>query len=217
MNRRLMLSLVLALLPVLAVAALYGRLPDQVPIQWGLEGEVSYGPKVTLWGLALLSPGLLALLRVLPKVDPRRRNYARFQGCYDGFCLVLTLFLGGLVGVVLVESLRPGTISVGRVVTFCVGLLLVFLGNLLPKVKNNFFMGVRTPWTLSDPDVWNRANRLGGRCFFWFGLALAAGGLLLPEAVNFLLLLAGVAVVVILPGLMSYIWYQKKQKDPVDK
>ena len=220
MHKRLvfLISLSLALLPVVLVAALYGVLPDQVPMNWGLQGHVIYGPRSSLWLLSLLSPALLLLLRMLPKIDPRRKNYARFQGYYDGFCLALMLFLAGMHGVVLIESFHPGTISVGRVVSFGVGVLLLFLGNILPKVKNNFFMGVRTPWTLSDPDVWNRANRLGGLCFFWLGLALAAGALLLPsEGLLLALVLAGAIVAALLPIVMSYIWYQKKQKDPVDK
>ncbi len=70
----------------------------------------------------------------------------------------MLLFLMLVNGIVLSESLYPGRISVGRVITSGVGILFVFLGNIMPKIKNNFFMGLRNPWTLSDPDVWNRAT-----------------------------------------------------------
>ena len=83
----------LALAPVALVAACYGALPDRVPTHWGLDGTVTYGPKALLWLFALLSPALTALLRLLPRLDPRRGNYARFQRCYDGFCAALLLFL----------------------------------------------------------------------------------------------------------------------------
>ena len=89
----------LALAPVALVAACYGALPDRVPTHWGLDGTVTYGPKALLWLFALLSPALTALLRLLPRLDPRRGNYARFQRCYDGFCAALLLFLLGLLGV----------------------------------------------------------------------------------------------------------------------
>lgn len=200
----------LALAPVALVAACYGALPDRVPTYWGLDGTVTYGPKALLWLFALLSPALTALLRLLPRLDPRRGNYARFQRCYDGFCAALLLFLLTLTAVTLVESLRPGTLSVGRVVTLALGVLLAFLGNRLPKVKSNFFLGFRTPWTLSDPDVWNRTHRAGGILFFALGAALVPCGLFLPEQAAFGVLLAGVLAASLTPVVLSYIWYRQK-------
>lgn len=216
-KRLLWLSVGLAVLPALLTAVLYAGLPDQVPLQWGFGGEVSYGPKSQLWVLSLMPLMMLFLFRALPKIDPRRQNYARFQRYYDGFCLVMLFFLLGMNTLVLLESLWTGRIAVWRVVTVGIGAIFLFLGNLLPKVKNNFFMGVRTPWTLSDPDVWNRSNRLGGQCFFLMGLVALLAGLLLPELAAFAVLMAGTAIVVLIPTLASYIWYQRSQKDRVDK
>ncbi|NCB62317.1 MAG: DUF1648 domain-containing protein [Clostridia bacterium] len=219
MNKKVftILTAILALLPVVLLAAVYARLPGQVPMNWGLNGAVSYGPKSQLWFTALLSPLLLFLFRGLPKIDPRKKNYEKFQKYYDSFCLVMMIFLLGMNALVLSESFWPGRISVGKMITVGIGALFVFLGNLMPKVKNNFFMGVRTPWTLSDPDVWNRANRLGGQCFFVCGLAWVAGGLLLSDIANFVLVLAGTAVITLIPVGMSYLWYKKKRQGGVDK
>ena len=183
----------LALAPVALVAACYGALPDRVPTYWGLDGTVTYGPKALLWLFALLSPALTALLRLLPRLDPRRGNYARFQRCYDGFCAALLLFLLTLTAV-----------------TLALGVLLAFLGNRLPKVKSNFFLGFRTPWTLSDPDVWNRTHRAGGILFFALGAALVPCGLFLPEQAAFGVLLAGVLAAALTPVVLSYIWYRQK-------
>ena len=83
----------------------------------------------------------------------------------------------------------------------------------MPKFKSNFFAGTRTPWSLSDPDVWNRTQRLSGRIFFALGLALLPAGLLLPEEAMFAILLAGVAAVVIAPTVMSYLWYRQKHPE----
>lgn len=206
----LILIWVLALAPAAAFALLYGSLPDQVPLQWGLDGTVRCGGKGELLLMLLLSPLLAALLLGLPKLDPRRKNYARFQRHYDVMCVAILLFLAGIDGVVLTEALRPGAVTVWRLVAVGVGLLLAVLGNLMPKVKSNFFVGIKTPWTLSDPDVWNRANRLGGILFFALGLTLAFAGLLLPELVVLAVLLAGLPAAAGLPILLSYIWYRQK-------
>ena len=213
-NKRLLIIIcVLALIPVIATALLYGSLPEQIPTHWNIDGSVTYSGKSTIWMTAGLSPLIALLLIVMPKIDPRKRNYEKFRGYYDAFIVVIMLFLMIINGIILSESFWPGRISVGRVITSGVGILFVFLGNIMPKIKNNFFMGLRTPWTLSDPDVWNRANRLGGKLFFWFGLAIAVSGLLLPETVTFVVLMVCVVAVSAIPGVMSYVWYRKKQKE----
>lgn len=207
----------LALLPVALVAALYGRLPDQVPTNWGLNGEVAYSGKASLWLFALLPAALALLLTVLPNIDPKKRNYERFQGYYDGFCAVLMLFFLALMAMTLTESLRPGTLSVGRLVTLGVGVLFAFLGNIMPKFKTNFFIGIKTPWTLSDPDVWNRSNRLAGLLFFLVGVLLVPSALLLPEAGMFAVMMTGTVAAGAAPCICSYIWYRQKCREPVDK
>ena len=201
----------LALVPLILVAALYARLPDQVPLHWGIDGAVNrYGSKSELWLLAALGPGTALLLQFLPRLDPKKRNYERFHTYYEATALVVEAFMAGVTGVMLVESLRPGTLSMGRVVSALVGLLFLFLGSLMGKVKPNFFMGIRTPWTISDPDVWNRTHRLGGGLFFLAGLVTVVSALLLPEAVTFWVLLAGALAAALVPTVMSYLWYRKK-------
>ena len=201
----------LALAPFLLVAAFYARLPDQVPLHWGFDGAITrYGSKNELWLIAALGPLFALLFQFLPRLDPKKRNYEKFQKYYDAFGVVITAFVAVMIGIVLAETLRPGTVSMGRVVSALVGLLFLFLGNLMGKVKPNFFMGIRTPWTISDPDVWNRTHRLGGGLFFLTGLVTVVSALLLPEAVTFWVLLAGALAAALVPTVMSYLWYRKK-------
>lgn len=203
----------LAAAPIAATAALYGSLPARVPIHWNLGGTVEYGPKSALWLLSLMGLAVTAAMRLLPKVDPRRENYKRFGTYYDVTLLSVVLLLDALYAVTVFEALHPGELSMSRVVTCGVGLLFAVLGNVMPKFKSNFFAGTRTPWSLSDPDVWNRTQRLSGRIFFTLGLALLPTGLLLPEEAMFAILLAGVAAVVIAPTVMSYLWYRQKHPE----
>ena len=202
----------LAMVPLILVAALYARLPDQVPLHWGIDGAINrYGSKNELWLLAALGPGTALLLQFLPRLDPKKRNYERFHTYYEATALVVEAFMAGVTGIMLVESLRPGTLSMGRVVSALVGLLFLFLGSLMGKVKPNFFMGIRNPWTLSDPDVWNRAHRLGGGLFFLTGLVTVVSAILLPEPVTFAVLMAGTLLTALIPTVMSYLWYRKKR------
>ena len=202
----------LALLPFILVAAFYARLPDQIPMHWGFDGEIDrYGGKNELWLMAALGPLFALLFQFLPRLDPKKRNYERFHTYYEAFALVLVAFIAVMMGIALLESFRPGTVSIGRVVSALVGLLFLFLGNLMGKVKPNFFMGIRNPWTLSDPDVWNRTHRLGGGLFFLAGLAAVVSAPLLPEQVTFWVLMAGVLAAALIPTVMSYVWYRRRE------
>ena len=207
-NRRLqVLFWVLALLPALAAAVLYRFLPEQIPMHWSLGGEVEYSGKGEFLIMALLSPALAALLFFLPRIDPRKRNYVKFQSYYDGFCVFMMLFLLVVDAIVVSESFFPGRISVGRVITVLVAILFLFLGNIMPKIKPNFYMGFKTPWTLSNSDVWMRTHRLGGLLFFVSGLVMLPLCFVLSESAMFITLMVLIGLSAILPTVMSLIWY----------
>ena len=135
---------VLAAVPPVLLALCWGALPDRVPVHWGLDGAVTYGARWELVVPALLPLLLLALLRFLPRLDPRGRATPASSG-------VRRLRPGpdplpaGPQRRDPGESLRPGTISVGRAVLVGVGVLFAWVGNLLPRIKSNFFMGSRRP------------------------------------------------------------------------
>ena len=213
MKRKSMMLLcaLLALAPMLLLWAVWGELPERVVTTWGFDGAVTgTGPKSTLLWLALMGPGLGLLLALLPRIDPRRESYRKFQGHYDAFCVVFQLFMAGVNTAAIWENLSPGSLSIGRVVTVLVGLLFAFIGNILPTVRHNYFMGVRTPWTLADPRVWDQANRLAGRLFFAGGLAMVLLALALPERWLLWAVLAISAGTALPPVVLSYVWFRAR-------
>ena len=213
MKRKSMMRLcaLLALAPMLLLWAVWGELPERVVTTWGFDGAVTgTGPKSTLLWLALMGPGLGLLLALLPRIDPRRESYRKFQGHYDAFCVVFQLFMAGVNTAAIWENLSPGSLSIGRVVTVLVGLLFAFIGNILPTVRHNYFMGVRTPWTLADPRVWDQANRLAGRLFFAGGLAMVLLALALPERWLLWAVLAISAGTALPPVVLSYVWFRAR-------
>ncbi|MCB0217602.1 MAG: SdpI family protein [Caldilineae bacterium] len=169
--------LVLALMFGLA-AWTWPTAPDKVPVHWNLAGEVDrYGSRaeglLILPGMALL---IYVLLRALPRLDPRRENYARFAGSYTAMRLGILGLLFAIDGVMLL-TLRGVAVDVGLVVGGLVGLLLVGLGMLLPRFQPNWFAGIRTPWTLSSDRVWQQTHALGGKLFVVMGLLVILAGL----------------------------------------
>ena len=180
--------LVVCAFAVSAVA--YGRLPARVPVHWDIHGRANgYGSR--LEG-AFLMPVIMLIIAVmipvLPKIDPRGQNYEKFRSSYD-------IMLGSVLSVMLLIHLLALSsalgmhVPIGRVAPAATGVLLVVLGNVMPRVRPNWMIGIRTPWTLSNDRVWERTHRVGGYLFM-------AAGLLLIVTTAFPLGASGVKVVI---------------------
>lgn len=199
----------LAFLPLAVTALLYGRLPESVPIHWDIDGTVTYGGKWSLLLLSALNLIMVALFVVLPKIDPRRQNYNKFRKYYDLYLIATELFMLCVWVVTISEAFWPGSVNVEKVVTVGVSLLFIFIGNIMPKFKNNFFMGIKTPWTLSNDVVWNKTHRLGGFLFVIAGAGTLISSFLFPVKMVFWIMMAFVFAVVLIPAAMSYLWYRR--------
>ena len=169
------IPVIVVLAAVVASIVAYPNLSETVPTHWDLKGNVN-GFSSRLWGafgLPLAMVGMYALLRFLPLIDPRRENYAKFAGAYDGIITIVLLFLLGLHLVVLRAGMGH-QISMQKVLPIGMGLLFVAIGALLPQARSNFFVGIRTPWTLSSEKSWEKTHRVGGVVFVLIGLMIAA-------------------------------------------
>ena len=211
-RRNIALLWAFSVAPVIILVVVYQKLPERVPVNFGFDGTVNaYGDRATLWMMAGLGPLMALLFQFLPRIDPKRQNYAKFQRYYDQFAIFMELFLLAVFGLVVTETLRPGTVSIGRAVTALISIMLVLLGNMMGKIKHNYFFGIRTPWTLADPDVWTRTHTLGGKLWFALGVVLLPCSLLLPEQAFFVVLMGGLLGTTALVIVLSYLWYRQKQ------
>jgi uncharacterized membrane protein len=157
--------------------------PSQMPVHWNWAGEPDrFGGRFEgLFGLPLAAAGMYVLLLLVPRIDPRKRNYDAFAGA---FAIMRTVVVGLLLGldVVVLLWIRGERTHLNGLVTAEVGVALLLLGNYLPKVKSNFFVGVRTPWTLSSESSWRRTHRLAGWLFTIAGALTVMTALAFPEA-----------------------------------
>ncbi len=159
-------------------AITWSRAPAQIPVHWGLSGQVDrYGGKVEgLLVPPLMALGIYLLLLVAPRIDPGRKSYSLFAASYTTIRLVIVTFLAGLYGVTHL-ALRGYPVDVSTLVPLGVGGLFVVLGNLMGKLRPNWFVGIRTPWTLSSKEAWVKTHRLGGWLFIVTGLGLMGSSL----------------------------------------
>lgn len=178
MKSRWLAPLVVAAMWAFALA-MYPRLPEVVPTHWNLEGEVD--GTMRRWPGAFVAPltgtGMLLLFQVLPYIDPRRRNWEKFRDEFHIIVSLLMLFFA-LMEVLTLGAALGWPVNVSAVVLGAVGLLFVGLGNYLPRIRSNWWMGIRTPWTLESDRVWRDTHRVGGRAFVAGGLLCVAAALL---------------------------------------
>ena len=157
----------------------YRKLPSDVVTHWGVDGRPDGWSSPLTAVLVFPAIGLLLLLVfwVLPRIDPRREAYTGSSSPYWIVANIVMLVVAVLHIVVLGNALG-WAIRIPILVPVMVGGLFVVIGILMPRMQPSWFMGIRTPWTLSSDEVWARTHRMGGK--FWVGagvlLALAALG-----------------------------------------
>lgn len=206
-HRNLLVSAVFAVVAVIAGVWLYPRLPAEVPTHWDLHNHVN-GVTPRFWAAAFPALGVLivaVLAVVLPAVSPRQFAIRRFEGVWG----VLMLVMQGFMLVAGLGILLPGAgyaVSMPSIVMLAAGVLYLLLGNYMGKLRRNFFIGIRTPWTLASDAVWERTHRFGGRLFMLGGLAVVLIAMVDPAP--WLLLIVLAAVWLIAAGYSYYIHLQ---------
>ena len=209
MNRRWLGPVLIASMVAFALAV-YGRLPAQIPTHFDLAGNpddwTDLFPGAFL--LPAMTAGVYVLLFALRRIDPRRAHYERFEETYWVILNVIALVMAAFHELSLGLALG-WPIDMGRAVTITVGLLFAGLGNYLPRIRSNWWIGIRTPWTLDNETVWRETHRVGGWTFVAAGLALVAAGLFVPAGPRAWVTGIALAVGVAIPFVYSYLAYRR--------
>jgi len=189
------------------------RLPARVPTHWNIHGVPDwYSSRLVA---VLLMPGIVlalnGLFRILPLLDPRRVNYEKFQDTYWLIANALVLFLLGVHALVIANGLGV-PVAMARLMPVGIGLLFIVLGNSLARVQPTWFVGIRTPWTLSSDTVWRKTHRTGGFTF------VIAGGVMITAAfvsgaLVWVLLAAAAVLAVAVPVVQSYVLWRREQHE----
>ncbi|MDD5458484.1 MAG: DUF1648 domain-containing protein [Phycisphaerae bacterium] len=198
------------LLTVVVTAVLYPRLPEKMASHWNAKGEVDgYMNKLTaVWLMPVIMIVIILTFKLLPKIDPRKENYKKFAPYYDGFIIVFCLFLLSVQYFMLLWNLGI-KLSVNMFVAVAVGLLFFYIGILCEHAKRNWFVGIRTPWTLSSDIVWDKTHKIGGKLFKAAGLVAIAGAFFSDYIMYFILI--PVICVSMFTLIYSYIGFKREK------
>ena len=165
---------VLAVFPIITNVVFYPYLPDRIPLHWNILGQVDRtGAKFpSVFIMPVLCILITVLMVILPKIDPRKDNYKKFGDAYYWIMICVLAVLEIMNIIILLVSLGINFIPVDIVVKLLVGIMIMILGILMPKIKHNYFVGVRTPWTLASEEVWVDTHRHAGKVFFTAGILM---------------------------------------------
>jgi uncharacterized membrane protein len=193
-------------------AYFYPQMPERVASHWNAAGQVD-GYMSKFWGLFLMpviSVLVYGLFLLIPVMDPKKENIAKFRGYFDGFVVIMMLFLFYLYVLTLLWNLGYMSFSMTALLAPAFGVLFYYCGVLVENAKMNWFIGIRTPWTLSSENVWDKTHKLGGRLFKVAGI-ISVAGFLLPDYAIFIMM-APVLLSSLYLVVYSYMEYRKERK-----
>ena len=207
-NKSFVITTLLCLVPMALGLALYARLPEQLPTHRDWQGNVNgymSKPAVVL-GLPLFFAAMNGLMHFSLRADPKRANII-------GNIRVLIRWTMPVLSLIILPytylwALGWQQIPMEKLIPVLVGLLIMGLGNYLPKCRQNYTSGIKLPWTLYDEDNWNRTHRMAGRLWMVGGLGIMVSAFWGGST----LLLAVILAITLIPGIYSYCLYRKKQK-----
>jgi len=188
----------------------FDRLPEQMASHWNAANQVD-GYLSRFWG-AFLMPvvaiGILAMFLVIPAIDPLKANIAQFREYFNAFITLIVLFMVYMHILTMLWNLGYDQFNMGAAMLPALGLIFVFAGLMMRKAKRNFFIGIRTPWTLSSDSVWEKTHQLGAKLFIASGI-LALLGAFFPDYAFWVVLIPVLGVTLFLI-LYSYVLYQNE-------
>lgn len=199
------------LIVILGLAALtyalmnYGKLPQELPAQFGITGKVNryWDKNIVIPLLGILGIALPLLMQFTRSIDPKRENYKKFENAYA----MSRLAMGVLFNLMLVLTVAYGLgkdINVGKIANGAIGVMFLAIGNYMPQVKDNYLFGVRTAWTLASPEVWRKTHRLSGGMWMLGGLLILAGAFL-SGVWSQVLIISALVLAIVVPILYSWI------------
>jgi uncharacterized membrane protein len=202
------LSLVLVLATFLAAALIYPAMPERIATHWGLNNNVN-GSMGKFWGLFLLPVimlGCYLIFIIIPRVDPKKENIQKFEKYYDLFILTFVFFFVYLYSLFIFWNLGYRFILI-QFMAPALALLFYVVGVMLAHAEPNWTIGIRTPWTLLNEDVWRKTNQLGGKLFRAIAFVCLLG-IIIPEYAIYFIFVPVIMVAIYLVGY-SYFEYKK--------
>jgi uncharacterized membrane protein len=210
--KREWLQLLILIAPFVLLAFTWSALPDRIPSHWNLKGEVN-DSMGKFWGTMLLpivNIGLAILLGSLPLFDPKKQAAGTMRAIRI-MRLIMTTFLLALY-VLTLEIALGAKANMSFVMFLGLPLLFLAIGNYLPTVRPNYFVGVRTPWTLEDPENWRMTHKFTGKLWVISSVIVIIAMVVLPDSLLRYVFVTYIGIVTVPPLVYSFLFYRRTVK-----
>lgn len=210
------LALLLTAIPFAVTVYYYTDLPETIPVHFTMEGVADrFGHKSSIWIhtsiLSVVGLGVFFLISNLHKIDPKK-TVKISAGTFKALAMIVLLFLTVInLAITLSMSNQSLGVSIEKIILPAIGALLGVLGYFMKNIEPNYFIGIRVPWTLEDPDNWKATHALTGKLWIPGGILIFITGIFLPFMAAFISTMCITAVMVIVPLVYSFRFYRKKQ------
>jgi uncharacterized membrane protein len=202
----------IVLLPFMYLAYNWNQLPTEVPMHWDIKGKIDrYGDKTELILIPLLLPLLVYIIfLVIPKIDPKNK-LNKMGNKLQTLKFLMTTFMS-ILALFIIYSAKNQSITNPNYIVLLIGILYIILGNYFKTIRANYFIGIRTPWTLESEIVWKETHKLGGKMWFVGGIIVVLSSLILDKKPNFTLFAIITGIITIIPIVYSYILFKKEKE-----
>jgi len=194
----------IVLLPFIYLAYIWNELPEKVPMHWNIKGEIDrFGEKSELLLIPILLPLLTYIIfLIVPKIDPKNK-ISKMGNKYQHIKILLTTFMS-ILALFIIYTAKNQSFANPNYIVLIIGVLYIILGNYFKTIKANYFIGIRTPWTLENETVWKETHKLGGKMWFVGGIIVVSSSLILEKQLNFTLFMIITGIITIIPIAYSY-------------
>jgi len=213
MNLKKELPLItIVLLPFIYLAYIWNQLPEKVPMHWNIKGEIDrYGEKIELIIIPILLPLLVYIIfLVVPKIDPKNK-LNKMGNKLQSIKFLSTTFMS-ILALFIIYTAKNESFTNPNYIVLSIGILYIIFGNYFKTIKANYFIGIRTPWTMENETVWKKTHKLSGKLWFVGGIIVVITSLILEKETNFTIFLIITGIITIIPIVYSYLIFKNERK-----
>lgn len=209
LSKKDIIPIIIILITLIAGIQIYPNLPERVPSHWNSQGEVDdwSSKEFVVFFMPILALAIYVLMSFIPRIDPLRKNYEKFAKVYFFFKALISLFLVALY-VFMLAAASGFEMNITYFVVPLFSLLFIIMGVMIPKLKRNWFIGIRTPWTIHSDAVWSDTHKFSGKAFITAGTISFLGALVPSYA--FVIFITAVLTASAISVVYSYFSFKKR-------
>ena len=211
----------IALIPALYLLSIWGTLPDTIPTHFNANFEADrFGKKseilVFLLIMVFVSMVISLLLNNLNRIDPKKRYEGTTQLMMK-ISWTVVVFLSLLSTLILYTTAQNSGSLILKYIFALLGLFFTAMGYFMKNLKPNYFVGIRTPWTLEDEDTWRKTHQLGSKIWIWGGMITFFLVLFIPGAYAQYIFICAIIPMALIPIGYSFLLFREKQRMDIPK